>query len=1164
MFEGSFEDKIAKILAGDFTPPAGSSASNSKNPTRAPSEDAISHSTKGIAVTTTSSSFFNEMRQETFVSHSVSNMDLTYSQSIDIVHDSAIHQGDHQLVNNDEDHSSKIEEVENEDNAEEEVQRDTDDSSLPLNISADHEDSSPMEQLEEVVVEKKVQPTIVVRSPVIQDRKKTEEFPPMVSSPVTSKAARIVNPKVTKIAYQEEIQRDADHSSLELNVSVDHEDSSPMEKLEEVVVEKKVQPTIVVRSPVIQDRKKTEEFPPMVSSPATSKAARIVNPKVTKIDSTSDGQFSGSNHLYEKSIMPVSSPLASPSVSQSKARIVNPNAGSNNNSRPNSRTHSRDNSITSVTSITAVDGNPRSSSSSTTPIRKPTLDTNLNPSDNSNPNSSTNPNSSSTHFPSDRDNDDIDHSLHNPHQQLESPSRFSTPSKAMWSSPNSASSSVAGFDRSIVVAVRVRPFNSQEKNQKARRTISKAGNDLVLVNPKAFDAEPDMVATAAIAIDHNPWAHAFRFDQCLWSYDQVTSTSAFIDQEGVHEALGYDIVDQALNGLSCSCFAYGHTSTGKTYSLFGKQFGYGSSSSSGLSRPPSASSLKKVALEGLSSSLMINDDSGLVPRVFHDIITAIKTQQITPYNGNSRIFMSFLEVYNEKVIDLLGDNIPSKVALQSNGEWLKVREHPSYGPYVENLKKVEIFSVDDMFSLLAKGCQNRSTAQTYWNNESSRSHAIVTLELASFDLNAAMQAIEASYSSFPPPSSSSKKGKTGEGGELPRSTSKPGIKREIDKSIQLKAKDIKDHDNYKTIRIQMIDLAGSEKEILSSVDDMSSSANSSSKSNVWSGSNYHDSTPNKSLENQLNQEKAELKAIRRSLATLGYIIQSLGKGASFRSLPYRDSKLTFLLRDALRGSNHTTMLATISPSHTYYEETLATLRYAEKLCILGKKVSINAGTTSIALPARDDRPQMIEDFRRYHNDVESVRKASLAAKQLLQFRVSDPQQRIQRVTKIEMEFTSGESSKKHNKKVSNADFTFTSPLDGKIKCLSDLTKEDLDTLQSTYRSIQGQVIELQIDLDAVKTDRDTLLVELKAAKEQLKEVDYERQENNQKITNYLKSLKLAEKEVNESRILVRRKDEHIERLITELNETKQSKHNSEQAYHARTKEFLVRFDNLKK
>ncbi|XP_048590057.1 kinesin-like protein KIF13B isoform X2 [Nematostella vectensis] len=77
--------------------------------------------------------------------------------------------------------------------------------------------------------------------------------------------------------------------------------------------------------------------------------------------------------------------------------------------------------------------------------------------------------------------------------------------------------------------------------------------------------------------------------------------------------------------------------------------------------------------------------------------------------------------------------------------------------------------------------------------------------------------------------------------------------------------------------------------------------------------------------------------INRSLVTLGQVISSLAeqsagkhgkKGAHF--VPYRDSVLTWLLKDNLGGNSKTVMVATISPSADNYEETLSTLRYADR------------------------------------------------------------------------------------------------------------------------------------------------------------------------------------------------------------------------------------------
>ena len=58
-------------------------------------------------------------------------------------------------------------------------------------------------------------------------------------------------------------------------------------------------------------------------------------------------------------------------------------------------------------------------------------------------------------------------------------------------------------------------------------------------------------------------------------------------------------------------------------------------------------------------------------------------------------------------------------------------------------------------------------------------------------------------------------------------------------------------------------------------------------------------------------------------------------------VPYRDSKLTMMLKDALGGNSATIMVCAIRPGHTYYEETLATLRYADRAKKIKNKPTIN-------------------------------------------------------------------------------------------------------------------------------------------------------------------------------------------------------------------------------
>ena len=92
--------------------------------------------------------------------------------------------------------------------------------------------------------------------------------------------------------------------------------------------------------------------------------------------------------------------------------------------------------------------------------------------------------------------------------------------------------------------------------------------------------------------------------------------------------------------------------------------------------------------------------------------------------------------------------------------------------------------------------------------------------------------------------------------------------------------------------------------------------------------------------------------INKSLTTLGKVIASLAaasqsdgkkgkKGKAEEFVPYRDSVLTWLLKDSLGGNSKTAMIAAISPADVQYEETLSTLRYADQAKKIKNKAVIN-------------------------------------------------------------------------------------------------------------------------------------------------------------------------------------------------------------------------------
>jgi len=84
------------------------------------------------------------------------------------------------------------------------------------------------------------------------------------------------------------------------------------------------------------------------------------------------------------------------------------------------------------------------------------------------------------------------------------------------------------------------------------------------------------------------------------------------------------------------------------------------------------------------------------------------------------------------------------------------------------------------------------------------------------------------------------------------------------------------------------------------------------------------------------------------------IFRGLGRMCSLGHIPFRDSKLTRLLQDSLGGNSKTLMLACIGPASYNCEETLGTLRYANRAKNIQNKPEIN----------EDPKDAMMRDFRR--------------------------------------------------------------------------------------------------------------------------------------------------------------------------------------------------------
>ncbi|KAM9436550.1 kinesin-like protein KIF13A [Clarias gariepinus] len=133
--------------------------------------------------------------------------------------------------------------------------------------------------------------------------------------------------------------------------------------------------------------------------------------------------------------------------------------------------------------------------------------------------------------------------------------------------------------------------------------------------------------------------------------------------------------------------------------------------------------------------------------------------------------------------------------------------------------------------------------------------------------------------------------------------------------------------------------------------------------------------------------------INRSLTTLGCVISALADQSAGKSknkfVPYRDSVLTWLLKDNLGGNSKTAMIATVSPAADNYEETLSTLRYADRAKRIVNHAVVN----------EDPNARIIRELR---EEVEKLRGQLSQAESL---KAPELQEKLQESEKLIQEMT---------------------------------------------------------------------------------------------------------------------------------------------------------------
>ena len=540
----------------------------------------------------------------------------------------------------------------------------------------------------------------------------------------------------------------------------------------------------------------------------------------------------------------------------------------------------------------------------------------------------------------------------------------------------------------VTVAVRVRPFSVGEKLAEARRIMSADKSRMVVANPSAF-ADPDALLSSALAgavpLQLKDSHHTHLFDHCLWSYDPTDAKDEYCDQAGVFDALGRRMLTQVERGKSVSCFAYGQTGSGKTHSLFG---------SICETQPP-------AAVEGSSQ---LGEEQGLLPRVFAGMLEAHKRS----YAHDTTVLLSFLEIYNDKMRDLLAGEQDPPATVDS----LRARDHPNRGTYVEGLIRRPVKDIGELMHLLQEGHTRRASSWSGWVPTANKSHVVATLELVpTAQLRAELTERRAAV-------------------QLAGSAQVVG-------APSLPADYV-----WQSVKVQMCELAGSEV--------------------------FETATA------------GETKLIGRSLAAVGTLVSAMARGESAPKLAFRDSTLTWLMRDCLNpASAHCALLATLSPAHTCFDESSKTLNYAERACHIRTR-QFRFGEAKVPLTSTSSSAATSSSLTARPKATRSPSAGPMPAFSTSE-RHPTPSSARKRPAPLKRTPQRGEAEAKSSSAIPSTPSTPSSTRrepPGGEGFDSEMALIFADELRKNYQMLAAQHSGLQRELEDIRTDRDSMLEEL--------------------------------------------------------------------------------------
>ncbi|KAM6079807.1 LOW QUALITY PROTEIN: kinesin-like protein KIF19 [Theristicus caerulescens] len=229
-------------------------------------------------------------------------------------------------------------------------------------------------------------------------------------------------------------------------------------------------------------------------------------------------------------------------------------------------------------------------------------------------------------------------------------------------SPELASSrSSAMKEQQLMVALRISPINEAEAEEGAALVARRVGEQrVVLIDPSE---DPDDILRAN------------RSREKTFVFDMVFDHR--VTQEEVYVSTTKSLIGGVISGYNATIFAYGPTGAGKTYTMLG-----------------------------------MDCEPGIYIRALDDLFKALEA---TTEEMDYRVSMSYLEIYNEVIRDLLNP---------SSG-FLDLREDPRGSIQIAGITEVSTTNAQEVMQLLMKGNKQRTQEPTAANKTSSRSHAVL-------------------------------------------------------------------------------------------------------------------------------------------------------------------------------------------------------------------------------------------------------------------------------------------------------------------------------------------------------------------------------------------------------------------------------------------------------